>query len=293
MKRKDFLKNTLIGSSLLVVSKSLGNQIHHQNDEIFEPNPEQIIGFNHIQNTNSKIMNNMIIHRADSRGSANHGWLNAKHSFSFANYYNPERMNFGTLRVLNDDQIAEGMGFGTHPHDNMEIITIPLHGAIEHKDSMGNSSVIKAGEIQVMSAGTGIQHSEFNHNKDQSLQLLQIWIFPNKQNVTPRYDQLALDPTSKQNQFTQILSPDPNDAGVWIHQNAWFHLGQFDKDKTSKYQLKDKSNGIYAFVIKGKFAVENQDLSTRDAIGIWNQDQISVKSTSDNAEMLIIEVPMT
>ncbi len=293
MKRKDFLKNTLLGSSILAVSKTFGNQIHHQNDEIFEPNPKQIQGFNHIQNTNSKIMDNMIIHRADSRGSANHGWLNAKHSFSFANYYNPERMNFGALRVLNDDQIAEGMGFGTHPHDNMEIITIPLHGAIEHKDSMGNSSVIRAGEIQVMSAGTGIQHSEFNHHKDQSLQLLQIWIFPNKQNVTPRYDQLALDSASKQNQFSQILSPDPKDDGVWIHQNAWFHIGQFDKDKTTNYQLKDKSNGIYAFVINGKFLIENQDLSTRDAIGIWNQDQISVESASDNAEILIIEVPMT
>ena len=168
-------------------------------------------------------MTNIVLHKADSRGDANHGWLHSKHTFSFANYYNPERMNFGALRVLNDDTVAAGMGFGKHPHDNMEIISIPLSGDLEHKDSMNNVTVIKSGDIQVMSAGTGIQHSEYNKNIDAEVKFLQIWVFPNKNNVTPRYDQITLNMADRKNKLQQILSPNPNDAGVWIHQNAWFH----------------------------------------------------------------------
>ncbi|MCE2963717.1 MAG: pirin family protein [Sphingobacteriales bacterium] len=237
-------------------------------------------------------MENSVLHKANTRGHANHGWLDAHHSFSFASYYNPERMQFGALRVLNDDMVSEGQGFGTHPHDNMEIITIPLEGAIEHKDSMGNSSVIRAGEIQVMSSGSGITHSEFNHFSDRKLKLLQIWIFPNKQNVKPRYDQLKLDPVDKQNRLQQILSPVAEEAGVWIHQNAWFHLGKFDKDLIANYQLKDKSNGVYAFVIQGEFMVNNQKLETRDALGIWSIEKLSLSSLRADSEILLIEVPM-
>lgn len=169
-------------------------------------------------------MEKSVFHPAGSRGDANHGWLHSKHTFSFANYYHPERMHFGMLRVLNDDTVAAGMGFGTHPHNNMEIISIPLSGDLEHKDSMGNVSVIRNGDIQVMSAGMGITHSEYNKNKDQEVKFLQIWVFPNKKDVTPRYDQITLNKEDRKNTFQQILSPNPNDSGVWIHQNAWFHL---------------------------------------------------------------------
>lgn len=169
------------------------------------------------------------IHRASSRGHANHGWLNSYHTFSFGNYHDPKRMNFGVLRVLNDDEVDPGMGFGTHPHNNMEIISIPLEGDLEHRDSMGNTTVIKQGDIQAMSAGTGVSHSEKNKNRDKKVKFLQIWILPNKTNVTPRYDQITLKPDSLKDRFLQIISPNPEDAGIWIHQNAWFHLGNLRK----------------------------------------------------------------
>lgn len=237
-------------------------------------------------------MSNSILHKAGSRGYANHGWLKANHTFSFANYYNPERVHFGTLRVLNDDSVEGGMGFGMHPHDNMEIITIPLEGELEHKDSMGNGTVIKKGDIQVMSAGSGITHSEFNKNSDKPVKLLQIWVFPNKKNVTPRYDQISLNDADRQNKLQQILSPNENDAGVWIHQNAWFHLGKFEKDHTINYDLKQNGNGVYAFVIRGTFILGQTELNERDGLGIWNTNQLTLKSTSENAEILLMEVPM-
>ena len=198
MDRKDFLKKGLFGTGMFVASAALGNIIKNDIDELKEL---EVLGFNHLPNTNSKIMENTILHKSETRGDANHGWLNSKHTFSFANYHNPERMHFGVLRVLNDDTVAAGMGFGTHPHDNMEIISIPLEGDLEHKDSMGNVTVIKNGDIQVMSAGTGIQHSEYNKNKDQQVKFLQIWVFPNKKNVTPRYDQITLKSEDRHNKL--------------------------------------------------------------------------------------------
>ena len=232
-----------------------------------------------------------ILHKSDTRGHANHGWLDTHHTFSFANYYNPERVNFGALRVLNDDWIASGEGFGTHPHDNMEIITIPLIGAVEHKDSMGNHGEIAAGEIQVMSAGTGIFHSEFNRNKNQELQLLQIWVTPNKRNVTPRYDQISLAAVEKPDELYQILSPNPNDQGVWIHQNAWFHLGDLSEGWEGKYELKDKNNGVYFFVIEGDVTVAGQKLSRRDGFGVSETASIEI-SSEGLSKLLIMEVPM-
>ena len=237
-------------------------------------------------------MENIIIHKANTRGQADHGWLKAKHSFSFANYYDPERIHFGVLRVLNDDYIEGGMGFGTHPHDNMEIITIPLEGAIEHKDSMGNKEVIKAGEIQVMSAGTGIYHSEYNHNKDKALKLFQIWLIPNKRNVTPRYDQMTLDITQRRNKLQQVLSPNPDDEGVWIHQDAWFSMGTFDEGFSTTYQTKKQGNGVYIMVIKGKMVINGHELEDRDAIGISDANEISVKAMSQDAEILLMDIPM-
>ncbi len=247
MDRKNFIKKAILTGSMGAVAPSiLANEVSAEKAEKKESISQE--GYNHIPNKEIRTMKT-VLHKANTRGQANHGWLKANHSFSFANYYNPERMNFGVLRVLNDDHIAAGMGFGTHPHDNMEIITIPLSGQVEHKDSMGNSGVISPGEVQVMSAGTGIQHSEFNKNKDADLKLLQIWIFPNKRQVTPRYDQLDISKAVTNNGFKQILSPSPDDAGVWIHQNAWFHMGEMNANETYNYQLKDSNNGVYAFLI--------------------------------------------
>lgn len=237
-------------------------------------------------------MANQLIHKAATRGHADHGWLRTNHTFSFADYYNPERVHFGALRVLNDDYIAGGMGFGTHPHDNMEIITIPLEGDLEHKDSMGNGTVIKHGDVQVMSAGTGITHSEYNHNKTKPVQLLQIWVFPNKRNVTPRYGQITLDVNQRHNKLQQILSPNSDDEGVWIHQDAWFHIGRFDQNFETTYTWKKQGNGVYVFVIKGNITVNGTALNERDGSGIWNTDSMSIQANSADAELLIIEVPM-
>lgn len=232
-----------------------------------------------------------IVHKANERGHANHGWLNAYHSFSFANWYNPEKVQFGMLRVLNDDTIAAGMGFGTHPHDNMEIITIPLEGDLAHKDSMGNGTTIKSGDIQVMSAGTGIQHSEFNPNHNHHTKLFQIWLFPKYRNVEPRYQQITLDQSLQKNDFAQILSPNPDDAGVWIHQDAWFYLSDFDNGFSKKLALKKEVNGFYIMNIEGEIEVNGQKLGRRDAVGIWETNEIQIKANS-NAKFLVMEIPM-
>ena len=237
-------------------------------------------------------MANTILHKADTRGDADHGWLHSRHTFSFADYYNLERMHFGALRVLNDDWVDAGMGFDLHPHDNMEIITIPLEGDLEHKDSMGNTGVIKNGDVQVMSAGSGIKHSEYNKNKDKPVKLLQIWIFPNKRNVKPRYNQLTLNLNDRHNKFQQIVSPNADDAGVWIYQDAWFHLGSFDKDFLIDYSIKKSGNGVYAFIIKGKVTIEGINLNERDGLGIWNTDKISIKANTQDVEVLLMDVPM-
>lgn len=232
-----------------------------------------------------------ILHKSATRGHANHGWLNTHHTFSFANYYDPERVHFGALRVLNDDWIAPAMGFGTHPHDNMEIITIPVRGTVEHKDSMDNHGTITAGEIQVMSAGTGVFHSEFNHDKTIPLELFQIWVFPDKRNVTPRYDQISLESLARKDSFYQILSPNPDDEGVWIHQHAWFHLGDLSDGWEGSYKLKDTQNGVYVFVIEGSVEAEGIELEYRDGLGISEIDEINIKSNGAS-RVLLMEVPM-
>lgn len=232
-----------------------------------------------------------VVHKSTERGHANHGWLNAKHSFSFANWYNPEKIHFGALRVLNDDIVAPSMGFGKHPHDNMEIITIPLRGSLRHEDSMGNGSVIEAGEVQVMSAGTGIYHSEFNADAQQALNLFQIWIFPNKRDVAPRYDQIRYSEEEMKNHFLQVVSPNEGDAGTWIHQNAWIHLAELDENTDLRYEMKDSSNGIYVMIIDGKAEIEGETLLDRDAIGLSDLQATSVKAIS-NTRIMVIEVPM-
>jgi len=232
-----------------------------------------------------------VLHKANSRGHADHGWLNAWHSFSFAGYYDPSRVHFGALRVLNDDTVAGGMGFGMHPHDNMEIITIPLAGKLEHKDSMGNSGVVNKGEIQVMSAGTGVHHSEKNRDADEQVKLLQIWVFPDTKNVKPRYDQKAFDLIASKNKLVNVVSPMGDSEGLNIHQHAWFHLGKLDKDLNTTYELKDKTNGVYAFVIDGEVTINGEKLNRRDGLGISETDKLEIKTDSE-AELLLMEVPM-
>ncbi len=229
--------------------------------------------------------------KSESRGHADHGWLDTYHSFSFANYHDPQRIHFGALRVLNDDRIAAGEGFGKHPHDNMEIVTIPIKGDLRHGDSMGNTTVIKEGDIQVMSAGTGIFHSEVNNNSDKEVELLQIWIIPNKQSVEPRYGQISLDSDKMKNRFQQILSPNSDDDGVWIYQNAWFHMGYLDKDFNEKYRAKDSNNGLYIFLIEGVITVDGYKINKRDAITV--KDSIDIEVVAEKpSKVLIIEVPL-
>jgi quercetin 2,3-dioxygenase len=231
------------------------------------------------------------LYPADSRGYANHGWLKANHTFSFANYYNPERVHFGALRVLNDDYIAAGQGFGMHPHDNMEIITIPFTGGVLHEDSMGNKGVIKPGEIQVMSAGTGIFHSEHNNSKTDPLTLFQIWVFPREKNVTPRYDQITIADLAKKDELYQILSPNADDQGVWIHADAWFHLGDLSAGTSINYTLKNPDSGVFVQMIEGKAIVEDNHLHGRDAVGISGANEIKIKAETAT-RILVMEVPM-
>ncbi len=279
----------MTGKGIQVAKDSSKNIIKNDIDELHEL--EAIHTNDQEENVVTKA--ETVLHKANTRGHANHGWLDSHHTFSFANYYNPERMHFGVLRVLNDDRVDPGMGFGRHPHDNMEIISIPLEGDLEHKDSMGNVTVIKNGDIQAMSAGTGIFHSEYNKNKDKPVKFLQIWLFPKTKNVAPRYDQVTLNVEDRHNKLQQILSPVKDDEGVWIHQDAWFHMGKFDKDFSTTYQLKNPANGVYAFVLKGDITIAGNDLNQRDGLGIWNTNKINIKANSQDAELLLMEVPMS
>lgn len=298
MDRKNFLKKAILSTAAYAAgSKVLKFKNVRKKESDYDSflkgsefESEQI-GFNHLPNNEMRTMKT-VLHKANTRGHANHGWLNSYHSFSFANYYNPERMNFGVLRVLNDDTVDAARGFSTHPHDNMEIISIPLEGDLEHKDSMGNVTVIKEGDVQVMSAGTGVFHSELNKNGDRDVKFLQIWIFPNKRNVEPRYDQMSLLSLMKErNKLHQILSPTEADAGVWIHQNAWFHMADMDSGKELNYELKDKRNGVYTFVIEGDVNILGQDLNKRDGFGIWDTDAFGIKANS-SSKILLMELPM-
>jgi redox-sensitive bicupin YhaK (pirin superfamily) len=232
-----------------------------------------------------------VFYKSSERGHANHGWLNAKHSFSFASYHDPSKVHFGLLRVLNDDIIAPGMGFGMHPHDNMEIITIPLKGALEHRDSMGNIGVIKPNEIQAMSAGSGLMHSEYNHSKTEEVNLLQIWVFPKEKNIAPRYDQRIFSEEEKNGKFKTIVAPVKSDDVMWINQDAYFSIGNFKANNTIAYSIQHKGNGAYVFVIEGEVIINGQLVEKRDAIGLWDTAIFNIQINAD-AEILIIDVPM-
>ncbi|MCH2215602.1 MAG: pirin family protein [Flavobacteriales bacterium] len=232
------------------------------------------------------------VHKANTRGHSNHGWLDSHHSFSFANYFNPERVYFGMLRVLNDDIVTGGNGFGTHPHENMEIISIPLEGDLEHKDSMGTAGVIRKNDVQIMSAGTGVFHSEYNKNPDQVVNFLQLWIFPKYKDIAPRYDQKTFDPACRKNQFQEIVSPiESSGSGVKINQDAYLHMAEIAEGNILDYHIKCEGNGVYAFVLNGSLELEGEQLEERDAIGVYETETLKFKAIK-NAEVLLIEVPM-
>ena len=234
---------------------------------------------------------NTILHKANTRGHANHGWLNSFHTFSFAGYYEASRIHFGALRVLNDDTVAAGIGFGRHPHDNMEIISIPLSGDLEHQDSTGRHEIIKQGDVQIMSAGNGIHHSEKNANRDKEVKFLQIWVLPKDLNITPRYEQKSFPIAERKNRLQTVVAPDDTNA-VWVNQDAWFTLGNLDKDVEVNYQLHKAESGVYAFVIKGSVNLNGVELSEKDGLGINDINQITIKATNDT-ELLLMEIPMT
>ena len=234
----------------------------------------------------------LTLHKAGSRGHADHGWLKTWHTFSFANYYNPNRMHFGALRVLNDDSVQAGMGFGMHPHDNMEIITIVQEGELEHRDSMGNSSVIRPGEVQVMSAGTGIQHYEFNHSKTADVSLFQIWVFPDKQNVEPRYDQAQFTDQEMAGKWRVVVSPDGAQNSLWIHQQSWFSLGTFSKGEIAELKLNKSGNGWYIFLISGAISIGDETLQARDGIGIEEVGDSITINIQDDSKILAMELPV-
>ena len=232
-----------------------------------------------------------VLHKASTRGHANHGWLDSHHTFSFAGYHDPVRVHFGALRVLNDDIVSGGRGFGLHPHDNMEIISIPLKGALEHGDNTGGHGIIKSGEVQIMSAGSGLAHSEKNASETEAVNFLQIWVFPKKRNITPRYDQKLFPLEERHNRIQTVVSPGSEDGSLWINQDAWFSMGNFAKDFETEYVLHAKDNGVYIFVIDGDIVVDGQLLNKRDGYGIWDSEKISLVASSE-AQVLFIEVPM-
>lgn len=232
-----------------------------------------------------------IFHSATQRGFANHGWLQAAHSFSFAQFYDPNKVQFGLLRVLNDDIVAPAMGFGTHGHDNMEIVTIPLRGSLAHKDSLGSVGTITPGEVQIMSAGSGMQHSEFNASETDEVNLLQIWVLPKERNISPRYDQKAFDGSLAHNRFQLVVSPSEKDGSMWINQDACFSLGSFDAHTEASYTFNFTENGAYVFVIEGKINLAGQELGRRDALGVYDTKELSF-TVQQAAKVLVIEIPM-
>jgi redox-sensitive bicupin YhaK (pirin superfamily) len=232
-----------------------------------------------------------IIHKANTRGFADHGWLKSYHTFSFADYHDPERVHFGLLRVLNDDIVQQGMGFGTHPHDNMEIVSIPLTGALAHKDSEGNEHIINTGDVQIMSAGSGLYHSEYNASKKEPVNFLQIWVFPKVRDIQPGYEQKTFKAEDRKNKFRTVVSPEKNNAALWINQDAYFSLGSIEKGENVKYDILHKGNGLYIFVLNGSLEIAGNKLDKRDAIGLDELESIDVKA-NENSEVLLIEVPM-
>lgn len=231
------------------------------------------------------------LYKSNSRGHRNHGWLDTHFSFSFADYYNPDRVHFGALRVLNDDVISPGMGFGKHPHDNMEIISIPLNGVLEHKDSMGHVQRLSKNEIQVMSAGTGIYHSEKNGSTTENAELLQIWIIPENRDVSPRYDQIKFDPELRRNTLFNIVGPKDSGSPLWINQQTWLYLSNLNKGYSINYEIQQEEHGLFVFVIEGKLKLGDTVLEARDAIQITDTNRIKLLAEED-CYFLLINIPL-
>ena len=286
MENQENKHEAITGKCIVVAADRTADHITNDIDELHQLEVLQAADAPIATNTD------FVLHKAASRGHADHGWLQSYQTFSFADYYNPERMHFGVLRVLNDDILDPSKGFGRHPHDNMEIISIPLEGDLEHEDSMGNKAIIRNGDVQAMTAGTGIFHTEYNKNDDQKAKFLQIWLFPKSKNSTPRYDQVSFNVAERHNNLQQILSPDSGDAGVTINQDAWFHIGKFDQDFVTKYTIKKTGNGVYIFVLNGEFHINGHTLNKRDGLGLWNLNDIPIHALTPDAEILIMDIPM-
>lgn len=232
-----------------------------------------------------------VLYKNEERGYANHGWLKSHHTFSFAGYYNPAKINFGMLRVVNDDSVLGGYGFGTHPHDNMEIVSIPLQGAIRHQDSIGTNGVIKTGDVQIMSAGYGIEHSEYNNSKTEELKFLQIWVFPKKKDIEPRYQQLSYDPAKMKNTILEVVSPEQKEDTLWINQDAYFSLSELDQNESLNYQVRKPNHGVFVFALEGALELSDLQINRRDAVGVYQTENFELKA-KQNSRILFIEVPM-
>lgn len=232
-----------------------------------------------------------VSHKADTRGRAELGWLHSRHTFSFADYYDPERMGFGALRVLNDDIVAPGAGFGTHSHANMEIVSIPLSGSIRHKDSMGHTQDIRPGEVQIMSAGTGLRHSEYNASDSDPLNFLQIWVMPKEPDITPRYEQHEFPSEEREDRFQTVVAPDAANGAMWINQDAWFSLGHFNADRRDTYRLHNAESVVYVLVLEGEADIAGERLGRRDGLGISESAEIEI-ATAIGCQLLVIEVPL-
>jgi quercetin 2,3-dioxygenase len=234
-----------------------------------------------------------VLHKADTRGEADHGWLKSRHTFSFASYQSPERTRFGLLRVLNDDHVAPAMGFGTHPHDNMEIVSIPLSGALRHNDSTGREAIIHSGDVQIMSAGRGISHSEVNASRDEHVDFLQIWVYPKEMNIEPRYEQKTFLAKDRLNRLQTVVSPNHEEGGNWINQQAWFYLADLEAGNSLSVSMHGENQGLYFFVLDGALNVADTQLGKRDGLGVYELDSqaLEIKATADT-KLLVIEVPM-
>lgn len=283
MNRKDFLKKSLLGASAFGAA-GLPNTNKPESEL-----PQ--VGFEHLPRDTKSSNMKKVLHRAATRGHADHGWLDTHHTFSFANYRNPERIHFGALRVLNDDRVAAGRGFPKHSHDNMEIISIPLEGDLEHQDSMGNKTIIRQGDVQIMSAGRGVVHSEMNHRADREVKFLQIWVFPREKNIAPNYDQATFPAEERRNRVQTVVSP-AGSEGIDIHQDAWFSMVDLDEGKKISYPIHRKGNGVYVFVLEGSVQTADETLHARDGIGVWETESLELSAQS-SARLLLIEVPMT
>lgn len=274
---------------------TIGCSFTHDREAILENSVDEVEPLSVIDNSSVVSRTDKgttVLHKANSRGQTKQDWLESYHTFSYGGYRNPQRTHFGMLRILNDYRLEGGSGFEMHPHDNMEIVSILLDGALEHKDIDGNKSILKKGAVQVISAGRGISHSEYNISATKPVHFLQLWLYPDQKNVAPRYQEINLRKGNRKNTFQTFLSPKSEDDGAFLQQQAWFHIGVFDAAKQIEYNVKKTGNGVYVFIISGTATIEGQILEKRDGYGVWNTEGFTIIAETATTEILLVEVPM-